>query len=345
MAREDQFGRDIKLSNGNVASRILPIKVHDLDTADKAAIEKEIESVLRGIEFIYKEPGVNRPLKVTDKKEENQNHTDYSNQLNKVANAIKEIITALKNSPAQTVSKPPPTDYQPTTKSSLPKKSITGAVAFLLVAILGYFAYQRFSNNDQRITVSESFLDKSIAVLPFVNLSDDKQQEYFSDGLSEELLNLLAKIPELKVIARTSSFAFKGKNEDLRTIGEKLGVAHILEGSVRKSGNTLRITVQLIKVVDGSHLWSNTYDRTLDDIFKVQDEISAAVVAQLKLKLLKTEIPQVTAQIPEAYNLWLEGKYFSRMHTKANYERAFEKYNQALALDSTFAPRAGKPGQ
>ncbi len=99
-------------------------------------------------------------------------------------------------------------------------------------------------------------------------MSKDPDQEHFSDGLSEELLNLLAKIPELKVIARTSSFAFKGKNEDLRTIGEKLGVAHILEGSVRKSGNTLRITVQLIKVADGSHLWSNTHDRTLDDILK-----------------------------------------------------------------------------
>ena len=128
--------------------------------------------------------------------------------------------------------------------------------------------------------------DKSIAVLPFVDMSAGKDQEYFSDGLSEELLNLLSKIPELKVIGRTSSFSFKGKNEDLRIIGEKLGVAHILEGSVQKEGNKIRVTAQLIRTADGFHLWSEKYDRDLEGIFKLQDEIAGAVVKQLKLKLL-----------------------------------------------------------
>jgi TolB-like protein len=119
--------------------------------------------------------------------------------------------------------------------------------------------------------------DASIAVLPFIDLSQAKDQEYFSDGLSEELLDLLAKVPNLRVIARTSSFSFKGKNADIATIAAALKVAHVLEGSVRKSGNTLRITAQLIRTADSSHVWSETYDREMTDIFKVQDEIAAAV--------------------------------------------------------------------
>ena len=141
--------------------------------------------------------------------------------------------------------------------------------------------------------------------------------------MSEELLNLLSKIPELKVIGRTSSFSFKGKNEDLRTIAEKLGVAHLLEGSVRKDGNRIRVTAQLIKATDGSHLWSETYDRDLKGIFKLQDEIAQAVVLQLKLKLL--EVPSVkifgTGNI-EAYNLILQGNYFYDKLDKDNVAKA-----------------------
>lgn len=125
----------------------------------------------------------------------------------------------------------------------------------------------------------------SIAVLPFANMSGDKEQEYFSDGLAEEIINELVKIPGLKVIARTSAFAFKGQNTDIRKIAETLGVAHILEGSVRRSGNRIRVTGQLITAADGSHLWSERYDRELADVFAVQDEISAAIAAALRLKL------------------------------------------------------------
>jgi len=132
---------------------------------------------------------------------------------------------------------------------------------------------------DDPVTVEP---EKSIAVLPFVNMSSDPEQEYFADGISEEILNALAKVTELKVAGRTSSFAFKGKNEDLLEIGKVLRVNHILEGSVRKSGNRVRITAQLIKVEDGFHMWSETYDCELNDIFVIQDEISAAILSQLK---------------------------------------------------------------
>ncbi len=173
----------------------------------------------------------------------------------------------------------------------IPKPKVL-LISIIVVALLiaGYFLKNFFTTqkSNQNINTSEA-IDKSIAVLPFVNMSDDKEQEYFSDGLSEELLNLLAKVPELKVIGRTSSFAFKGKNEDLRSIAQKLGVAHLLEGSVRKDGNKIRVTAQLIKANDGSQLWRDSYDRDLKSIFQLQDEIAKIVVQQLKLKLL--EIP------------------------------------------------------
>ena len=129
-------------------------------------------------------------------------------------------------------------------------------------------------------------IEKSVAVLPFVNMSDDSSNEFFSDGISEELLNLLARIPELRVAARTSSFSLKGKDLQMSEVGDILKVAHVLEGSVRKTGNQVRITVQLIKVSDGYHLWSETYNHTLDDVFAIQDSIATAVVEQLKLTLL-----------------------------------------------------------
>jgi TolB-like protein/Flp pilus assembly protein TadD len=181
--------------------------------------------------------------------------------------------------------------------------------------------------------------DKSIAVLPFADMSAGQDQEYFADGLSEELLNLLAKLPELRVIGRTSSFQFKGRNEDLRVIGEKLNVAHILEGSVRKSGEKLRITAQLIRAADGSHLWSQTYDRTLDDIFVVQDDIAGEVVQALKLTLLATtSVTRSRPVDPEAYNLALQGRYFLERRGQKNFARAAHYFNQAREHDPDYAP-------
>jgi len=175
----------------------------------------------------------------------------------------------------------------------------------------------------------------SIAVLPFVNMSSDKEQEYFSDGLSEELLNLLAQVPELRVIARTSSFSFKGREVDVATIARTLNVANVLEGSVRKSGDTLRITAQLVRTSDSSHLWSQTYDRRMTDVFKVQDEIAAAVVDQLKIQLLG-DAPRARATDPKAYAFYLQARAIGRQNTAAAYERSIALYQQALTLDPAY---------
>jgi TolB-like protein/Tfp pilus assembly protein PilF len=178
----------------------------------------------------------------------------------------------------------------------------------------------------------------SIAVLPFANMSGDKEQEYFSDGLAEEIINALAQIDGLKVIARTSAFAFKGQNTDVRRIAETLGVANILEGSVRRAGNRIRVTAQLITAIDGSHLWSERYDRELADVFAVQDEISAAISAALKVRLS----PQVTARVRHtptlpAYEALLKARHFHWKVTAESMNQARVFYEQAIALDPQYA--------
>jgi TolB-like protein/Tfp pilus assembly protein PilF len=181
----------------------------------------------------------------------------------------------------------------------------------------------------------------SIAVLPFVNMSGDADNEYFSDGLSEELLNVLAKISQLRVTGRTSSFKFKGTNEDLRVIGEQLNVANVLEGSVRKSGNKVRVTAQLVETQSGYHLWSETYDRELTDIFVIQDEIAVHVVDALKVTLLGEQLqdalPGHGTDNIEAYNLFLQGRYFRVHQNEDNIRKSIAMFEQAIALDPGYA--------
>jgi TolB-like protein/class 3 adenylate cyclase/Tfp pilus assembly protein PilF len=181
--------------------------------------------------------------------------------------------------------------------------------------------------------------DHSIAVLPFLNMSPDKDQEYFADGISEELLNVLSQVPELRVIGRTSSFQFKGKSQDLRVIGQKLGAAHLLEGSVRKAGNKVRIAAQLVSADDGSHLWADTYERTLEDIFAVQDDIAGQVVKALRVTLLKDDLaaPEQQQNI-EAYNLFLQGRYFSQRQSPEDSKRAIPYLQRSIERDPAYAP-------
>lgn len=327
-SQQDSLGRDVRLANGNVASRILPVKIHDLDAEDKLMLEEEVGSVLRAIEFIFKSPGVNRPLTSTDKREENHNKTFYRDQINKVANAIKEIINGIRN-PA------PSNSSEGTLKTSTRKpavnRKIGAGVAILVLIALGWFLYSYLNTSGQH--------GKSIAVLPFVDMSPGKDQEYIGDGIAEEIINELTKIAELKVIGRTSSFQFKGEKVDLRDVGTKLQVATVLEGSVMKSGNKIRITAQLINVDDGSHIWSERYDRELEDVFSIQDEISSKIVQKLAAGFLpkggETKVNTRTKNM-EAYEMTMKGNYFIRQGpTGAG--KALEYYKNAIKLDSNYA--------
>jgi TolB-like protein/Flp pilus assembly protein TadD len=213
----------------------------------------------------------------------------------------------------------------------------------ILVVAVGFLLLDKFvlqlGQNPEPATEVVAETKPSIAVLPFVNMSADKDNEYFSDGLSEELLNLLAKIPRLHVAGRTSSFQFKNTSEDLRVIGEQLNVTSVLEGSVRKSGTTLRITAQLIDTENGYHLWSETYDRDLTDIFAVQDEIASNVVSALKITLLGEETVAVDrgTENVDAYNEVLKGRFFLSYLTRENLDKAFAAFQKATELDPRFA--------
>ncbi len=226
-------------------------------------------------------------------------------------------------------------------------------VTMVLMAVaLAWFAWDKFSAGpDQATTASVDVVSApgsepssaatavaahSIAVLPFVDMSPAKDQEYLSDGIAEELLNLLVKIPGLQVAARTSSFSFKDKDAKIADVARELRVANVLEGSVRKSGNRVRITAQLIQADNGFHLYSETFDRTLDDVFGIQDEISAAVVDALKIKLLGTAPKSVEAD-PAAYALYLQGRYFFERRTGADWEKAARAYEEALQIDPDYA--------
>ena len=178
---------------------------------------------------------------------------------------------------------------------------------------------------------------KSIAVLPFTNMSEDASNEYFADGISEEILNALAQVKELKVAGRTSAFAFKGRNEDLRQIGEALGVNHVLEGSVRKAGNTVRVTAQLIQVSDGFHLWSDTWDRELTDIFAIQDEIAAAILHELKAELVGDQSIASERVDPVIYEKYLLAKQRSYSRTTLDLQIAADLLREATEADPTFA--------
>jgi len=183
--------------------------------------------------------------------------------------------------------------------------------------------------------------DKSIAVLPFVNMSADPENEYFSDGISEEILNSLTHVEGIQVTARTSSFSFKGKNEDVREIGNKLGVANILEGTVRRAGKKIRINVQLINTGDGYHVWSETYDSELEDIFEVQDEIARKIVNRLKENFAITDkkenVIKPPTEDPDAYNLYLKGRYYWNKSNPEDILRAIKTFEEAIKLDPNFA--------
>jgi len=244
----------------------------------------------------------------------------------------------------------------PTSTSPPESRRLDRAIMVTLAIAVAYFAIDKFVvdpvRDEQEIEAAaadavedalagkllEKYANRSILVLPFINISADEDQEYFADGISEELLNLLAKIEELRVISRSTSWTFKGKDIDIAAIKEKLDVSHILEGSVRKAGNRIRIAAQLIDARTNSPLWSESYDRTLDDIFAIQDEISAEVVEQLKLELLAGP-PRAEAIDPVAYDLYLRGRHLTHtVRTEEAFDEAIELLSRAVERAPDYVP-------
>ena len=236
-------------------------------------------------------------------------------------------------------------------KSTETGKKLDKAIIVVLVLAVGYFAFDKFilsGSREQAIaeaareegraeSIIEAFGENSIAVLPFVDMSSDKDQEYMSDGIAEELLNLLTKVPKLRVVSRSSAFFFKYKDIDIPTVAQKLNVAYILEGSVRTAGDQLRITAQLIDATSDSHVWSETYDRQLENVFDIQDEIANAVVDELKVQFLGGDLQSIRFD-EEAYRLVLQARYLWYRRAPGDEEQALALYEHALEIDPTSAP-------
>jgi TolB-like protein len=238
--------------------------------------------------------------------------------------------------------------------AAAPRHSTRGldrAITVMLILAVGYFAVDKFVLDPARdaaeIKVAteealkkasiESFGDRSIIVLPFLNMSPDPDQAYFADGMTEELLNVLAGISELRVISRSTAWTFKGKEIDIDAVQKKLDVSHVLEGSVRKAGNTIRVTAQLIDARTNKHIWSEAYDREFEDIFKIQDEISAHIVEELKLELLEGA-PRVIEIDPRAYELFLQARFVTSGFLQDQYEQAEQSLRKVIELEPEFVP-------
>jgi TolB-like protein len=296
-ALQDQFGLKVTLPNGNVASRVLPVRIHDLDFKDNQECESVLGGALRGVEFIYKSSGVNRPLRSKeDNPNDNLNKTFYRDQINKVALAIKEVISGLKK--------------EPPAFGKEPKEVVTTI--------------------DKQVPK-----EKSIIVLPFENISPDPDQEYFCDGMTEEVITDLSKIHDILVISRNSAMIFKGAKKKTSDISKEAHVRYVLEGSVRKSGKNLRITSQLIDAETDTHLWAEVYTGTLDDIFDIQEKVSNSIVNSLKVKLSPKE-SKIIAQRPidniEAYEYYLRARQEIYRFTEEGLDRALQYLEKGLEI-------------
>ncbi|HMG89064.1 MAG TPA: tetratricopeptide repeat protein [Chryseolinea sp.] len=337
-AGEDNLGLKVKVGTGNVSSRILPVCIHALDPSDKQLVENELGGMLRGIEFIYESKGISRPLKASEEDAKaNLNHTYYRDQVAKVARAVKEILSATRNpsSLASTVQRPVHTPDLPARSR---KKIALVATAVVLVGILS-FTYYYFGGFGQKFSTN---IDKSIAVLPFHNLSEDTGQDYFSNGIAEDILNHLNKISELKVKSRSSTVQYKDTKKSIFEIGKELGVGRILDGSVRRVGNMVRVTVQLIDASSDNHLWSETYDRELKDILAIQSEIAMEIAKAMRARLTTNEKKNIESELNydvTAYDYFLKSRemlYKSNIE-KQDYEKALFLVNTALKMDPKFA--------
>jgi TolB-like protein len=334
MAKEDQFGRDIKLGSGNVASRILPVKIHDLDTEDKMLLENELGGVLRSIDFIYKASGVNRPLKPKDERIENLNHTYYPDQINKVANAVKEIITAIKkHNQLDGELQKEVVKAKPEKPKNQKPKIIIGSLFVLALIVLGYFFIPK-------LTKSSKPVEKSIAVLPFKLLSDEPNKQYLADGMMEAILLNLSKIKDLRVMPSTSVEQFRVTTKTTRQIGKELGVEYLLEGRFQKDGNNVKVIVDLIKASKESQVWSKDYDRNWNDVFSVQSEVAQTIASELKAKFTPEE-KQLIEKIPStdlaAYDSYLKGVYYLRKNNNNDLKTALSYFELARDKDPKFA--------
>lgn len=336
IAGEDSFGKDIRLTNGNVASRILPVKIHTLDSGDTALLEVELGGALRSIEFIYREAGVNRPLRSDDNVKENLNKTQYNNQVNKLANAVKDIIDGIKNFDRLGKLLPEKNVLSADTRGRGEKrrvslKKVLWPVFIIVLLTAGYF----FIHNGNKNTTNN--VNRSVAVLPLVYMSNDPSREYISEGMMQEILNHLFMIGGLSIPSATSSMRFKGSKLSVKDIAHQLGVEYVLEGSVSISDSNVRVTVRLINGKNEKLLWTENYNRTTSaiDLLDIQSDVAQKVADNLKIELnrgVRKRIEARPTENTEAYLLYLQA-----LVGQGQIDYARKLVEKAINLDPGFA--------
>jgi TolB-like protein/Tfp pilus assembly protein PilF len=349
LASKDQLGLKVKLPNGNVTSRILPVQIHDLYPEDKVLVEKELGGYLRAIEFIYKEPGVNKPLTALD------NEKSYRIQINKVANAIDEIIHGIKSQASIETTK-----TQSGFKTEIPESEtkagngsdrstigirkswlLIGAATIIIIAGL-FFVFKILGDRKQDKDIAG--IEKSIAVLPFKLLSDEPDKQYLADGMMDAITLHLSKIKNLRVMSRTSVEQYRVSIKTTRQIGKELDVEYLLEGSFQKIGDYVKLIVQLINANEESHEWANEYNGKWSDVFSLQSEIAQKVAGELKV-FISPEEKQLIENKPttsiKAYDLYQRGneeqwKLWDKFDI-GTLQKAEDFYKEALGYDPEFA--------
>jgi TolB-like protein/Tfp pilus assembly protein PilF len=331
LSQEDQFGRDVRLTNGNVTSRILPVRIHDLDAEDKTLIEAEIGGMLRAVDFIYKTPGVNRPLRVVEEHpQSNQYKTLYRDQINKVANAVKEILTVLHHPQSHSVNIRA-SENKIVQRSRL-KKIIVGGALFWIVGIIGFAIY----SNSSKPKPSQL---KSIAVLSFDNLSSDKEQEFFSQGLTDDIGERLTKIKSLRVIPNNAIREYRALHKTLPQIYADLGVDYVLDGSVRRQGNKVKVVARLTDIHTSNAKWTEAIEKETADLFLMQGEIASKLARYLQLSLTADEYGDISTILTnniQAYDLYLLARELSNTRRPKETETAIRYLRKATKIDPQF---------
>jgi TolB-like protein len=361
-AAKDRFGLKIKLLGGNVAKRVLPVRIHDLNASDVELFESSTGGVIRGVDFIYKSAGVNRPLRANeDHPHDNFNKTYYRDQINKVANAIEEIISSLTSDQSVTgEEKTKPYEPEPDIKKGDKRKTVIREAGFsrkskkrqimvlsiFLFVAVAFAAYKILAGGQKIFSIKK--LEKSIAVLPFINDSPDQENTYFINGLMEEVLNDLQKISDCRVISRRSVEQYRNQMKSIPEIAKELDVNYIVEGSGQKYGNTFRLRVQLIAADHERHLWADSYEQVISEpkeIFRIQNQIAQRIAEELKVTITpeeKQSIEKIPTNNLMAYDLYLRGmdtlnKVWSYNENKQTFSFAREMFDKALSYDSTFS--------
>ena len=342
LAHADQFGLKIKLRNGNVASRIIPVRIHEIDPQDSSLLMNEMGGPLRSIDFVFTTPGVNRPLRANeDHANDNRNKTYYRDQINKVANSIKEIVASIK-APIEPGGKTPVNQENlllPFKDGRWGKRIFIFGVVVAALCLIGYYLLK----NDF-ILNSTSTGKTTIAVIPFKAIGYEEESQYFADGMTDVIASNLSVFPELNVKSRTSVEKYKDSPKTVSEIAAELGVLYILEGSAQKFGDNIRIIVQLVDARTDAHVWSRRFDKKFENVFEIQNQISASIARSLKAKLtpdIAEKINRTPTSSFEAYDLFLRAKQWSNKYTYSHdvmdLNQSISLLNQSLLKDPQFA--------